>query len=50
MKRSRAENAGRAIAHAIVETAQLMYQKNTRKNFLKGIAEVIECARAKKKK
>jgi len=36
-KMTRAEKAGRLLARAIFEIAQLMYQENTKKNFLKGL-------------
>ncbi len=41
-KETRAGNAGRKLGLSIVEIAQLMYQNNTKKNFLKGILAVIK--------
>jgi len=45
MKRSRAENAGRKLARAIKEMAQLMYQENTKSNFFKGLSRGIGSAK-----
>ena len=39
---SRAELAGRTMGEAIVEMIHLMYQKNTARNFLKGLLAVLE--------
>jgi len=36
-KISRAEQVGRRQGEVIIEQAQLMYNKNTKNNFLKGI-------------
>lgn len=36
-KISRAEQAGRRLAEAINENAHLLYQKNTKKNFFRGL-------------
>jgi len=44
-KRSRAERAGRLMATALVEMVHLMYQKNTAKNFLRGLCDVLNCHR-----
>ena len=41
MKMSRAEKAGRALGRAIVEMCNLMYQKNTSRNFIKGLATIM---------
>ncbi len=40
-KRSRAEKAGRLLGRAIIEIAQLMYQENTKKNFLNGLCDIL---------
>lgn len=42
-KRSRAERAGRLMGTALVEMVHLMYQKNTAKNFLRGLCDVLNC-------
>lgn len=47
MKISRAEKAGRAMARNIIELAQLMYNKNTKKNFYKGLMDVLDCRKGK---
>ncbi len=38
---SRANQAGRKLGLAIIEMAHLMYQKNTAKNFYKGLMAVL---------
>ena len=43
-KQSRAESAGQALGYAIVESAQLMYQENTKNNFLVGLKYIIDQA------
>ncbi len=40
-KKSRSELAGENIGTGIKEAAELMYQKNTKKNFFKGIKNTI---------
>lgn len=40
-KATRAGTAGRKLGAAIVEMANLMYQKNTAKNFYKGLLAVL---------
>lgn len=42
MRMSRAERAGRALAHALIEMIHLMYQNNTAKNFYKGMKAIFE--------
>ena len=37
MKRSRAELAGRARARSIVEDTELLYNENTKRNYLRGV-------------
>ncbi len=44
MRKNRAKDAGRQLGIAIVEMAQLMYQKNTKKNFFLGLLEIIKAA------
>ncbi len=44
-KISRAEKAGRKLAESIVEITQMLYQNNTKKNFLKGVVDIISEAR-----
>jgi len=44
-KMSRAEKAGRAMGRNLIEMAQLMYQNNTKKNFYKGLIDVLSCRR-----
>ena len=41
-EQSRAEKSGRKLGLSIVEVAQLMYQNNTKKNFLTGLLAVIK--------
>ena len=41
---SRARAAGKALGKSIVETAQLMYQENTKKNFIDGLLQEIRPA------
>ena len=36
-EKSRAEKAGEQLAEAIIETANLMYQRNTKANFYHGL-------------
>lgn len=47
-KMSRAEKAGRAMARTILEIGELMYQNNTKKNFYKGLIDVLSCRNVKK--
>ena len=39
---SRAEKAGRQFGIAVAELAQLFYQNNTKKNFFKGLLDVLK--------
>ena len=39
---SRAEKAGIGLANSIAEMANLMYQRNTRANFYKGLMKTLE--------
>lgn len=41
VKETRAEKAGRKMGHAIAETVNLMYQKNTALNFLWGLTSCL---------
>ncbi len=41
---SRGRDAGTSLGKAIVEMAELMYQENTKKNFLDGLYEEIKWA------
>ena len=38
---SKAEKEGRKIARSIVSTSDLMYQLNTKRNYLQGVLAVI---------
>ena len=42
MGKSRAEKAGEQLGNAINEMADLMYQSNTKRNFYKGLKNVLE--------
>lgn len=42
MENSRDEKAGEQLGDAINEMADLMYQSNTKKNFYKGLKNVLE--------
>lgn len=42
MEKSRAEKAGEQLGNAINEMADLMYQSNTKRNFYKGLKNVLE--------
>ena len=46
MKMSRAEKAGRAAARNLIELAQLMYNESTKKNFYKGLMDVLGVGKA----
>ena len=46
---SRAEKAGIDLANSIVEMANLMYQRNTKANFYKGLMKTLEEAQQKQK-
>ncbi len=41
---SRAERCGIQLGESIVEMANLMYQKNTKRNFYKGLTKVLSVA------
>ncbi len=41
-KVSRAEQAGRRLAESINESANLMYQSKTKKNFFKGLISQLD--------
>ena len=41
MTPSRAEKAGVSLGLSIVETVHLLYQRNTAKNFLRGVTGVL---------
>jgi len=41
-KESRAEKAGRKLGEQIVEVSNLMYQKNTKENFLHGAMKTVD--------
>jgi len=43
-KMSRAEKAGRARAESIIEDVQMLYNENTKRNYLKGVREVLRKA------
>ena len=40
-KKSRAEKAGEQFGNAIVEMTNLMYQKNTKSNFYRGLRTAL---------
>jgi len=42
MKKSRAEKAGEKMALSIIEMVNLMYQKNTAKNFYIGLLKTLK--------
>jgi len=42
IERSRAEKAGEATARAIIEMVHLMYQRNTAKNFWRGLKNELQ--------
>lgn len=46
-KISRAEKAGIKFAKSIIEIAHLFYQKNTKKNFYKGLLDALKKEAAK---
>lgn len=41
-KKSRAEKAGEELGNAIIEMAHLMYQRNTKANFYKGLLTTLK--------
>jgi len=40
-KKSRAEKAGEQLGNAIIEMTNLMYQKNTKSNFYRGLLTAL---------
>jgi len=47
MKKSRAEKAGELLGETILEMVNLMYQKNTAKNFMEGLLRILDFRKEK---